>query len=120
MGNVPKEIGNLSNLISIHLQNNYLSGLIPATVGQLRKLQSLNFRGNKLQRHIPNNLCEVRALAGLILGGNKLFGSLPTCFENLTFQRSLQVDSNAISEIPLTVWNIKGLLDVKLLFKFSE
>ncbi|XP_057459453.1 receptor kinase-like protein Xa21 [Actinidia eriantha] len=112
MGNVPKEIGNLSNLISIHLQNNYLSGSIPATVGQLRKLQYLSFKGNKLQRHLPNSLCEVRDLAYLFLGGNKLFGSLPTCFDNLTFLRSLQVESNAISEIPLTIWNVKGLLDV--------
>ncbi|KAL5839309.1 hypothetical protein ACOSQ3_012017 [Xanthoceras sorbifolium] len=40
-GNIPSEIGNLSNLISLGLANNKLTGSIPNTIGKLQKLQGL-------------------------------------------------------------------------------
>ncbi|KAF7121484.1 hypothetical protein RHSIM_Rhsim13G0188900 [Rhododendron simsii] len=84
VGNIPGAIGNLSNLMTLNLQDNYLSGTIPATVGQSQKLQYLNLAGNKLQ-------------------------------ENLTFLGKLLVQSNGLSSvIPLSLWDIKDLLVLKL------
>ena len=40
-GPIPTEIGNLSNLIHLNLENNLLSGQIPDVLGNLPKLQIL-------------------------------------------------------------------------------
>ena len=40
-GEMPKELGNLSNLTKLDLGNNRLMGEIPSTLGNLKKLQYL-------------------------------------------------------------------------------
>ena len=40
-GEIPKELGNLSNLTNLDLENNRLTGEIPSTLGNLKKLQFL-------------------------------------------------------------------------------
>lgn len=40
-GQIPIEFGNLSNLVTLDLENNRLSGEIPDTLGKLPKLQIL-------------------------------------------------------------------------------
>lgn len=38
-GNIPGELGNLSTLMSLKLQNNQFTGEIPASLGRLPKLK---------------------------------------------------------------------------------
>ncbi|PSS02999.1 Receptor-like protein kinase [Actinidia chinensis var. chinensis] len=115
MGNIPRAIGNLSNLIAVDLQDNDLDGVIPPTIGQLEKLQILALGSNKLQGSIPNDLCHLRNLAYLFLSGNKLSGSLPACIGNVTRLRTLHVGSNELtSGIPSTLWKLNDLLDLYL------
>lgn len=40
-GEIPEELGNLSSLISLDLDNNRLVGKIPPSLGNLKKLQFL-------------------------------------------------------------------------------
>lgn len=40
-GRIPKTVGNLSNLVLLGLQENYISGSIPSTVKGLQKLQRI-------------------------------------------------------------------------------
>ena len=44
----PREIGQLTNLYSIDLSNNRLSGEIPAEIGNLHKLDFLYLQDNEL------------------------------------------------------------------------
>ncbi|GKU94286.1 hypothetical protein SLEP1_g7805 [Rubroshorea leprosula] len=114
-GNIPIEIGNLSNLITLSLYGNDLTGPIPATIGRLQQLQGLFLDGNRLQGTIPNDLCHLQRLDQLELESNQLNGSMPECLANLTSLRYLDLSSNNLcSTIPSTFWSLKYILEVYL------
>ncbi|GMP74489.1 hypothetical protein CsSME_00031894 [Camellia sinensis var. sinensis] len=64
-GTLSPSIANLSNLQSVLLQNNAISGPIPAAIGKLEKLQTLDLSSNKklnnnsLTGSIPDTLSKV-------------------------------------------------------------
>ena len=57
-GLVPAELGNLSNLTSLYLDNNKLSGELPSEIGNLSGLRNVSLWGNKLTwaDHYENGL----------------------------------------------------------------
>ncbi|KAB2086595.1 hypothetical protein ES319_A04G043000v1 [Gossypium barbadense] len=114
-GNIPMEIGNLTNLLLLQLGYNKLNGLIPASIGGMRNLQSLTFYSNKLGGPISESLCGLERLYEMYLGLNKLHGSIPSCLGNISTLRYLYLDSNKLSStIPSTLWNLKDILKIDL------
>ncbi|XP_017978407.1 PREDICTED: probable LRR receptor-like serine/threonine-protein kinase At3g47570 isoform X4 [Theobroma cacao] len=114
-GNIPREIGNLSNITTLDLSHNELSGSIRAPIGRLRNVQGLYLDGNQLQGSIPPSVCGLGRLHTLSLGGNMLHGPIPTCLANLTSLRYLHLDSNKLNSIiPLTLWSLNNILLVDL------
>ncbi|XP_059627854.1 receptor kinase-like protein Xa21 [Cornus florida] len=114
-GNIPSEIGNLRNLVSIYLYGNYLTGFIPTTIKGLSKLQRLHLEDNRIDGSIPKEICHLLNLGLLALSENRLFGTIPECLGNVTSLRYLNLDSNRLnSSIPETIWNLKDLLEFNL------
>ncbi|XP_022764325.1 LRR receptor-like serine/threonine-protein kinase EFR [Durio zibethinus] len=114
-GNIPIEIGNLSNMIRLDLSLNELSGSVPATIGRLKNLQVLELDDNKLQGSLPSELCGLKELCRLLLAANELDGSLSTCLGDLTSLRHLSLSFNKFhSVIPSTFWSLKDILKVDL------
>ncbi|CAL5412546.1 unnamed protein product [Camellia sinensis] len=115
-GNIPSEIGNLSNLAFLNLAQNGFIGFIPSTVKQLGKLQRLYLHNNKLQGSIPNDLlCHLRNLGDLRLNQNELSGLIPECLGNITSLRYIYLDSNKLTSIiPTSLWSLKDLLEINL------
>ncbi|CAI8590979.1 unnamed protein product [Vicia faba] len=114
-GNIPLEIGNMSNLIRLSLNSNDLNGPVPITIKGLHKLQSLDLDDNGLQGSLAHELCEIRSLSELYLISNKFFGVLPTCLGNMTSLRKFHIGSNNLnSKIPSSFWNLKDILEVDL------
>ncbi|KAG2688032.1 hypothetical protein I3760_09G075100 [Carya illinoinensis] len=114
-GTIPKQIGNLSALIVLRLQNNELAGPIPTAVGGMRELQGLYLQRNRLQGSIPPYLCYLGKLDELYLSSNELFGSIPTCWGSLTSLRKLYLDSNNLtSTISPSFWSLQDILEVNL------
>jgi Leucine-rich repeat (LRR) protein len=55
VGTLPKEIGNLQNLVILTLTNNPgLTGPIPAEIANLKSLQILDLHGNNFTGNIPD------------------------------------------------------------------
>ena len=55
-GNIPPELGNLTELEGLLLSNNQLTGQIPPELGNLPRLQRLELSGNPLTGCIPDTL----------------------------------------------------------------
>ena len=67
----------------MNLGNNQLTGEIPAELGQLTQLTDLNLGGNQLIGTIPASLGNLIRLTELDLYGNRLSGTIPASLGNL-------------------------------------
>ncbi|XP_048330745.2 LRR receptor-like serine/threonine-protein kinase EFR [Ziziphus jujuba] len=114
-GNIPKQIGSLSSLITLKLQYNNLTGSIPTTIGGLQKLQGLYLNRNKVEGFIPSEICQLGSLDKLFLANNNLIGSIPECLGYLSSLRTLSLNSNGLnSTIPNTLWSLEYILKLNL------
>ncbi|KAL4312929.1 hypothetical protein GQ457_01G003600 [Hibiscus cannabinus] len=113
-GSIPNEIGNLSRLIRMELDDNVLTGLIPTTFGELKELQSVSLMENKFQGSVPYELCQLNNLAFLFLTSNNLSGPIPSCL-GLNNLLILNLSSNSLSgPLPIDIgkWNVLTSMDL--------
>ena len=77
-GEIPSELGGLTNLQWLDLNNNQLSGEIPPELGSLPNLDSLNLRNNRLTGEIPPDWDNIVAMYSFqVMEGNDLSGCIP-------------------------------------------
>jgi Leucine-rich repeat (LRR) protein len=82
-GNVPSELGNLSQLDFLGLNSNQFTGKIPPSLGKLSKVTWLDLADNQLTGPIPNSRDHGSGFDQLLkaqhfhLNKNKLQGSVP-------------------------------------------
>ena len=73
-GEIPSEIGNLTNLTYLGLYSNQLTGEIPPEIGNLTNLTYLGLYSNQLTGEIPQEVCDLIESNNLninaILNGN--------------------------------------------------
>lgn len=67
---VPVEISQLTNLESLSLANNALSGQVPVQLGDLISLKRLQLSGNFFERQLPTELGKLEMLEELDLSSN--------------------------------------------------
>ena len=82
-GEIPSEIGNLTNLESLILSSNQLTGEIPSEIGNLTNLTSLSLGYNQLTGEIPSEIGNLTNLTYLRLSSNELTGEIPSEICNL-------------------------------------
>ena len=90
-GSIPSEIGNLTNLEYLRLDNNQLTGEIPPEIGNLTNLTHLYLNSNELTGEIPESICELTNLnwspdfidwSYSYLYNNQLCPPYPSCVED--------------------------------------
>ena len=114
-GEMPAELGNLSNLTSLSLLNNQLSGEIPAELGKLSNLTWLSLPSNQLSGEIPAELGGLSNLENLDLGDNQLTGEIPVELGGLSNLENLFLSSNQLTgEIPSELGNLSNLRQLGL------
>ena len=114
-GNIPPELGSLSNLETLSLAPNELTGNIPPELGRLSKLNRLYLYNNQLTGQIPPELGNLRELRRLFLFGNRLSGSIPSELGNLTNLTLLYLEKNQLSgSIPSELGNLSHLIQLWL------
>ncbi|KAL3360793.1 hypothetical protein AABB24_013977 [Solanum stoloniferum] len=76
-GEIPVEIGNMSNIHTLNLSHNHLIGRIPNTFSNLHEIESLDLSCNRLNGSIPVGLLELKNLAVFSVAYNNLSGAVP-------------------------------------------
>ena len=82
-GTIPTELGLLSTLEFLELQESQLEGPIPSELGILTSLVGLYLMRNVLTNSIPSELGAISTLQTLWLHGNQLSGTIPGELEPL-------------------------------------
>ena len=100
-GNLPAELGPLSQLEQLEVHNTALSGTIPTELALRTGLSRLNVSANTLSGSIPTEVGLMTRLTVLSLSTNTLTGSIPTESGLLTELSNLDLyDNTLIGNIP--------------------
>ena len=106
-GSIPPEIGNLTSLVKLDLRYNNLSGSIPTEVWSLISLKELGIQKNQFSGTIPSAIGNLTELTHLYLYGNQFTGSIPAEIGNLINLGKLHLNNNQFTGlIPETICNI--------------
>ncbi|KAJ7555958.1 hypothetical protein O6H91_05G062800 [Diphasiastrum complanatum] len=97
VGEIPAELGNLTNLERLVLSQNSLQGSIPVEIGNLKKLQQLVLNGNELTGIIPDSFGNLDSLKVFDLSGNQLGGEIPSTLGRLNALQKLDLSENMFS-----------------------
>jgi Leucine-rich repeat (LRR) protein len=109
-GEIPPEIGNLTNLERLYLLQNQLTGEIPPEIGNLTNLTRLYLGSNQFTGSIPSEIGNLTNLTRLYLGSNQLTGEIPPEIGNLTNLKYLYLDDNELTgSIPSEIGNLTNL-----------
>ncbi len=114
-GELPPELGNLSNLVGLALSYNGLNGEIPLELGRLSSLEWLSLSDNRLNGAIPSELGSLVNLEDLALHDNRLSGAIPSELGNLVSLGGLSLNYNQLSgEIPSELGDLANLTLLEL------
>ena len=100
------EIGQLTNLQQLSLNNNQLSQ-IPVEIGQLTNLQELYLHNNQLSQ-LPVEIGQLTNLRPLSLSNNQL-SQLPVEIGQLTNLQQLSLNNNQLSQLPVEIGQLTNL-----------
>ena len=103
---VPAEIGQLTSLVALRLYENELTS-VPAEIGQLTSLEELFLNGNQLTS-VPAEIGQLTSLRWLHLNGNQLT-SVPAEIGQLTSLEKLWLYSNQLTSVPAEIGQLTSL-----------
>ncbi|KAG6538838.1 hypothetical protein ZIOFF_003989 [Zingiber officinale] len=100
-GAIPPEFGNLVSLQTLALYDTDISGSVPTELWQCSELTNLYLHMNKITGVIPPELGKLQKLTSLLLWGNSLNGSIPSELANISALVVLDLSDNKLSgDIP--------------------
>ena len=97
IGDIPTELGNLTNFTDLYLFKNKLTGTIPTVLGTLTGMIDLEIHENQLTGTIPTQLGDWADLEYLYLNDNRLSGSIPSQLGSLTELYDLHLNNNLLT-----------------------
>nr|NGY95112.1 hypothetical protein [Neochlamydia sp. AcF84] len=108
---LPAAIGQLSQLQRLYLYNNYLNTL-PENIGQLSQLKELFLSNNRLSA-LPESIGQLCQLQYLFLSTNQL-RALPKSSGQLSQLRLLYLDNNQLTSLPKVIGQFSQLQQLNL------
>ena len=108
-GSIPAELGNLTNLNRLFLENNRLTGNIPTELSNITNLTWLDLKHNDLTGSIPAELANITNLRLIYLNNNRLTGSIPAELGNLNLNSLFLNNNDLTGSIPAELGNLSNL-----------
>ena len=114
-GEIPPELGSLTNLRELRLSGNQLRGAIPPELSRLAKLTVLGLEGNRLVGEIPPVLGRLSKLDLLMLNANHFRGEIPPELGGISNLKWLDLSNSQLSgAIPPELGSLSNLLLLSL------
>jgi hypothetical protein len=114
-GTIDPSIKLLTSLKKLWLhENTFLEGSLPDEIGLLSNLESVFVGGNKLTGVLPD-MTEWKNLKTLAVHGNKIGGSIPKSIQNAIKLKRLFLDDNKFNgTLPIELGLLEELTDVRV------
>lgn len=111
---IPRDIGNLSELVELNLADNINLGALPMGIGSLKALKKLDIRYCGLT-DLPPDIGNLKNLESLQMWGNG-FTELPYSITELKNLKELYLKNNKLSMLPYDMIKMDNLkyIDVQL------
>eukprot|EP00246_Nothoceros_aenigmaticus_P003648 TRINITY_DN14826_c0_g1_i1.p1 TRINITY_DN14826_c0_g1~~TRINITY_DN14826_c0_g1_i1.p1 ORF type:complete len:756 (+),score=85.64 TRINITY_DN14826_c0_g1_i1:320-2587(+) len=114
-GSIPGQIGDLSQLRVLDLQDNNLNSIVPAAIAKLgQHLQYLYLTRNNLTGPFPDSILQLVNLLDLRIDENNFVGPLPDDIRNLTDLTILSLGGNQFTG-PIPSRSLGSLKDLTAL-----
>lgn len=111
----PVVLFKLTNLISMRIDNNAISGPLPKELAKFTKIKYLYLGNNSFTGPIPQELSSLANLEELSLWNNNLQSKIPPEFGNLAQLRYLNLhDCNLYGGLPPELGNLKNMQNISL------
>ncbi|KAM3733583.1 hypothetical protein ACB098_11G147300 [Castanea mollissima] len=110
VGSLSPNVGNLSFLWKLNLENNSFYNEIPPEIGRLHRLEVLLLNNNTISGTIPSNLSSCAKLRVLHVAVNNLVGEIPIELGTLSKLRFFVIHKNVLTGIiPPSFGNLSSL-----------
>ncbi|KAM4083992.1 hypothetical protein ACB094_08G099100 [Castanea mollissima] len=114
-GTVPKELGNLTNLLSLSFMENNFTGSLPSELGNLVKLEQLYISSSGISGEIPSTFANLRNLQTVWASDTELTGRIPDFIGNWSKLITLKLVGNSFEgPIPSTFSNLTSLTELRI------
>ncbi|KAJ6301646.1 hypothetical protein OIU77_015871 [Salix suchowensis] len=114
-GPIPKEIGNISSLVSFTVEFNQFSGVLPPELGNLSRLEKLHLTSNNFTGQLPAAFEKLTTLKDFRIGDNQFTGEIPNLIQNWTNLQKLVIQGSGLSgQIPPRIAVLEKMTDLRI------
>ncbi|KAL3817596.1 hypothetical protein ACHAXA_006485 [Cyclostephanos tholiformis] len=114
-GQIPSELGLLTEMRWLGIQESYLTGTIPESLGQWTNLLTFLVGGNYLEGGFPESFEYNEMLGTIFIDRNNLNGTFPSVFTTLSNLEWLDAANNRFTgTIPEEIGNLKSLRQINV------
>ncbi|KAK9937794.1 hypothetical protein M0R45_014563 [Rubus argutus] len=114
-GSIPKEIGDISTLTDLVLEDNQLDGPLPQNLGSLSSLDRLLLSANNFTGTIPESFGNLKNLTDFRIDGSRISGKIPNFIGNWTKLDRLDMQGTSMEgPIPSTISLLTNLTQLRI------